>query len=61
MNIGLGITGSFCTHDKAIKILQDLVKNGHNVIPIVSDIVYKSDTRFGKASDFIEKLKDISE
>lgn len=60
MNIGFGVTGSFCTHDKALMVLENLVKCGHNVIPIVTDIVYSTDTRFGKASDFINKLEKIS-
>lgn len=60
MNIGFGVTGSFCTHDKSIEVLKELVGKGHNVIPIVTDMVYKTDTRFGKASDFIKSLEDIT-
>ena len=60
MNIGFGITGSFCTHDKALEVLKKLVDSGNNVIPIVTDIVYSTDTRFGKASDLIKNLESIT-
>ena len=60
MNIGFAITGSFCTFEKIIEPLKDLVLKKHNVIPIVTDCVYSTDTRFGKAKDFLKKLKDIT-
>ncbi len=60
MNIGFGITGSFCTHDKALKAVENLIKKGHNVLPIVSSSVFSTDTRFGKAKDFLKKLEEIT-
>lgn len=58
--IGFAVTGSFCTHKKAIKCLETLVFHGYDVIPIASENVKNTDTRFGKADDFIKKLEDIS-
>ena len=60
MNIGLGITGSFCTYKQILETAENLTKNNHNVIPIVSNAVLNMDTRFGKAEDFILKLKEIT-
>ena len=60
MNIGFGITGSFCTHDKALIAVKQLVDDGHNVIPIITDIVGKTDTRFGSAEKFLKELKKIT-
>lgn len=60
MNIGFGITGSFCMHENVLKVIERLVNNCHNVIPIVSNSVLTTDTRFGKAKDFLTKLKDIT-
>lgn len=60
MNIGFGITGSFCTHDKALIAVKKLVDNGHNVIPIITDIVNKTDTRFGFSEKFLKELKSIT-
>ena len=60
MNIGFGITGSFCTHKQILEEIGLLVKKGHNVVPIITDIVGKTDTRFGKAKDFLENLEKIT-
>lgn len=60
MNIGYCLTGSFCTFDKSIETLKDLVNRGHNVTPIMSANAYSTDTRFGKAIDFQNKLIEIS-
>lgn len=60
MNIGFGITGSFCTHKQILEEIQTLVKKGYNVIPIITDVVGKTDTRFGKAKDFVSNLEKIT-
>ena len=36
MNIGFGITGSFCTHQKILEVIKNLIDNGHNVLPILT-------------------------
>lgn len=59
MNIGVAITGSFCTCEQILAQLEKMVEAGHNVIPIVSKAVLKTDTRFGKAEDFIAKIEAI--
>ncbi len=60
MNIGLAITGSFCTYKQILEEIKNLVEHGHNVIPIVSSAVLTFDTRFGEAKDFISNLKEIT-
>ncbi len=44
-NIGLGITGSFCTFAKARKEIQRLCDLGANVVPIFSFNAQSCDTR----------------
>ncbi len=58
--IGFAITGSFCTHDKIIPVVEKLVNSGANVIPIISEITSCTDTRFGTAADFKKKLVEIT-
>ena len=58
--IGFAMCGSFCTFDKAINALDELSQTGANIIPIMSDISYSTDTRFGKAEDFRNKLIKIT-
>lgn len=60
MNIGYCLTGSFCTFDKSLGALKELVKSGHNVTPIMSNTAYSTDTRFGKAVDFQNRLIEIT-
>ncbi len=57
--IGFAICGSFCTHKMAIEQIENLVNLDYNVIPIVSEIVYTTDTRFGNAEDFIKKIEKL--
>ena len=47
--IGFAITGSFCTHEKIKEIIQDMVDDGMDIIPIFSENVQTIDSRFGKA------------
>lgn len=60
MNIGFAITGSFCTHNQILSEIQKLKNNNNNVIPIITESVKNIDTRFGKASDFINSLIEIT-
>ena len=56
--IGFALTGSFCSLKKAFEPLKVLAEN-HTVIPIVSERVAQTDTRFLPASETLETLKKI--
>lgn len=60
LNIGYALTGSFCTIEKAIDKLEELVTEGASITPIVTDNVLTTDTRFGKAKDFIDRIEKIT-
>ncbi len=60
LNIGFAICGSFCTFSKAMDAVTSLKKTGANIIPIMSETSFNTDTRFGTARSFIDKLKDIT-
>ncbi len=49
--LGYAFCGSFCTHRRSLEQLEGLVRTGHQVLPIFSDCVYTTDTRFGRAED----------
>lgn len=59
-NIGVIMTGSFCTFSKVIKQIKELVKKGANVIPIMSFNSYELDTKFGDARDIINEVEEIT-
>ncbi len=58
--IGFAITGSFCTFRRVIDELKVLAETGATILPIMSPIAYETDTRFGKAQDFIAEIKAIT-
>ena len=59
-NIGIALTGSFCTINDSINEIDKIKNDGAKVTAIVSEHVRTMDTRFGKASDIIEKLRSIT-
>ena len=59
LNIGFAITGSFCTHAKIKKVISDM-KDNYNIFPVFSPNVCSLDSRFGKASDFITDIENIT-
>ena len=60
-NIGFAMTGSFCTFAKVFEELPRLLETGANVLPIFSQNAQSTDTRFGKAIDFIEKIENLTQ
>lgn len=60
VKVGFAITGSFCTFSKIIPEIQKLVDEGAEVFPIMSEASYNTDTRFGKAKDFIDQIEIIT-
>lgn len=58
--IGLVMTGSFCTFEKVIKQMKNLVKEGAEIIPIMSFTGYNLDTKFGMAKEFINEIEQIT-
>jgi dipicolinate synthase subunit B len=58
--VGFALCGSFCTFKKVIPQMKKLVDEGYKVIPIMSPISYTTDTRFGKAEDFIAEIEKIT-
>ncbi len=58
--IGFALTGSFCTFAKVLPQVQALVEAGAQVFPIASRAVAETDTRFGRAEDFLHALADMT-
>ena len=58
--VGFAMTGSFCTYSKIFPQVEELVQLGADVIPIMSEISYTTDTRFGKAEEHIKLFEEIT-
>lgn len=59
-HVGVALTGSFCTYEKAFQELQKLADDGAIVQTIFSDAAGTIDSRFGKAEDFVKKAEEIT-
>ena len=57
--VGFAMCGSFCTFQKATEQLQQLIAAGYDVLPVMSQTAYTSDTRFGDAADWIKKVETL--
>lgn len=60
LNIGFAMTGSFCTFSKVIPEIRTLTELGAEVYPIMSEMAYSTDTRFGKSADFIKTIREMT-
>jgi dipicolinate synthase subunit B len=60
INIGFGITGSFCNFYRIKEIMEDLIKEGANIIPIISENSKNFNTRFFNNKEFIEMLEETT-
>ena len=59
-NVGFAMTGSFCTLSRVLKELEKLAGTGATVFPIMSEIVYSTDTRFGSCEEFRNRMEMIT-
>lgn len=57
--IGYAFCGSFCTLSNSLNELEWLISAGYDVQPIMSEIVYSTDTRFFKAKDLTKKIEQM--
>ena len=60
IKLGFALCGSFCNFENAIAELEKLRESGdYTLFPIFSNNAYETDTRFGKAADFVVKVEAI--
>jgi dipicolinate synthase subunit B len=59
-NVGYALSGSHCTFAEVMPQIKRFVDAGANVVPIISNTLLTTDTRFGKAEDWRKQLKDIT-
>ena len=59
LRVGLAMCGSFCTFDKVLHIAEALAAT-YDLTAILSETAASTDTRFGKAADYIKRLEEIT-
>lgn len=57
--IGYAFCGSFCTFARSYAALQEIVGRGYEVQPIMSETAYATDTRFGAAAMWRERIETL--
>lgn len=57
--IGFAMCGSFCTFEKSLAQLEFLAQT-YNILPLMSQTAYETDTRFGKAADWVARLEQAA-
>ena len=58
--IGFAVTGSFCTFKEVFPQMALLVEKGYRVTPIMSENAYSTDTRFGRAADWVKQAEELT-
>ena len=57
--IGVGLTGSFCTYEKAFVQLGKLKEEGAEIVTIFSNASQNTDSRFGTSEEFMKQAEEI--
>ena len=58
--IGVALTGSFCTYEKAFVQLRKLKEEGAEIVTIFSNVSQTIDSRFGSPQDFMKEAEEIT-
>ena len=58
--IGYGFCGSFCTLSRAVAEMEHLIAEGRAILPLASETVYATDTRFGRAEDWRRRIEEAT-
>ncbi|MBS2969035.1 dipicolinate synthase subunit B [Metabacillus sp. KIGAM252] len=58
--IGFGLTGSHCTYDAVFPEIQKLVELGANVLPVITNTVKSTVTRFGDGEDWVRRIEEAT-
>ena len=56
--LGFAMCGSYCTHQQALEVMGKLAEK-YDIVPILSENVTKTDTRFGSAVLLFEHIRGI--
>lgn len=59
LKLGFAFCGSFCTLSQGLDVLEQAAARYTPIVPIVSERVAATDTRFGNAHDFMREMERI--
>ena len=59
IRVGFALTGSFCTLEKTLAAMEETARRYPNILPILSEATAGTDTRFGRADQWKERIAEI--
>ena len=57
--LGFALCGSFCTLERTLQTMEELAAQGWEIQPIMSPITYRTDTRFGTAEQWRNRVEAL--
>lgn len=57
--LGLAMCGSFCTFSRVLDAFEALDRERFDLVPIMSQVSFETDSRFGPAAQFRERLEAL--
>ena len=58
--IAYALCGSFCTVSRSIVVLKSLIECGEEILPVMSEILYTTDTRFAPAERVRSEIEALT-
>lgn len=58
--VAVALTGSFCVFDKVLPEIKKMTDLGLNVLPIFSETVYNTDTRFYDSKQLVDDIYEMT-
>lgn len=58
--IAFGLTSTFYAFKYTIKEMKNIIKEGGEIIPIMPECTYNTDSKYYKAADFIKDIENIT-
>lgn len=58
--IAYAFCGSFCTVARSMRVLSELKARGEEILPVASEILYSTDTRFASALSVRKEIETIT-
>lgn len=59
ITFGFAMCGSYCTFDSVLDEMRKIAAQGYKLLPVLSENASSTDTRFGRAADFLWQVRDI--
>ena len=57
--LGLAMCGSFCTFSRVLDAFEALDRERFDLVPIMSQVSFETDSRFGPVAQFRERLEAL--